>query len=91
MDAQKAVSLAVKALLESDAKRAVYYIEPKKVVSVCRRFKASKRATRDDFVLKIGKPNYLERLFVKDCVKAGEPFPVKKVQLQPWPVKRKVK
>jgi hypothetical protein len=91
MDAQKAVSIAIKALLSSDAKRAVYYVSPKEVVSVCRRFKASKRATRDDFVLKIGAPNYLERFFVKACVKAEEPFPVKKVQLQPWPVKRKVK
>jgi hypothetical protein len=81
-------SKAVAALLASDAKRAVYYISPKEVVSVCRRFKARKANRRNDFVMKFGAPNYLETAFVKQCLKAGEPFPVKKVQLQPWPVKR---
>jgi len=86
----EAANKAISALLNSTAKRAVYYISPKEVVSVCRRFKPTKRATYNDFVMKFGAPNYLERAFIKLCKKAGEPFPVKKVQLQPWPVKRKV-
>ena len=86
----EAANKAILVLLASDAKRAVYYISPKEVVSVCRRFKPTKRATHNDFVMKFGAPNYLERAFIKLCEKAGEPFPVKQVQLQPWPVKRKV-
>lgn len=42
-----------------------------------------------EFVLKIGKPNYLERDFVKMCKKAGEPLPVKKVQIKHYPKKKK--
>lgn len=38
--------------------------------------------------LTIGKPNYAEREFIKDCKKAGEPFPVERVQLMHVPVKR---
>lgn len=85
-----AANKAMFALLNSEAKRAVYYISPKEVVSVCRRHKISRRATRTEFVVKFGAPNYLERAFIKLCKKAGEPFPVAKVQLQPFPKKRKV-
>ena len=31
-----------------------------------------------------GKPNYTERAFIKDCLAAGEPFPVKKLQIKPF-------
>ena len=83
-----AISDTVEALLRTDAKRAVKYLDAKTVVSVCRRFKHKSRNTRSDFVLKIGAPNYLERKFIKACKAAGEPFPVRKIQLQPWPKKR---
>ncbi len=83
-----AVSQTVEALIRSGSYRAVKYLDPHTVVSVCRRGKHSKRDTRSDFILKIGVPNYLERKFVKLCKAAGEPFPVRKVQLQPWPVRR---
>lgn len=32
-----------------------------------------------EFILTIGRPNYLERRFIKHCKNAGEPFPVKNV------------
>jgi hypothetical protein len=74
--------------LTPDAKKATVYLAEKLVVSVCRRFKFSRRNTRDDFVLKIGAPNFEQRMFIKRCKKAGEPLPVRKVQLQFWPKKR---
>jgi len=40
-------------------------------------------------VLTIGRPNYAEREFIKLCKKAGEPFPVKKMQLKFYPKKKK--
>ena len=61
------------------------------VVRLTRRHKFSKRNSRNEYVLTIGKPNYLERAFIKSCKKAGEPFPVKKVQIKFNPVKRKKK
>lgn len=70
-------------------KTAVKYISEKLVVRLTRRTKYSKRNRRNEFVLTVGQPNYLERKFVKDCKKAGEPFPVKKVQIKFYPVKKK--
>lgn len=64
------------------ARSAVKYISEKEVVRATRRLKPDKRNTREEVVLTIGKPNYAERAFVKLCKKAGEPFPVKKVQLK---------
>ena len=68
---------------------AVKYISDKEVVKATRRFKPSKRNTREEVLLTIGRPNYAERKFIKLCKKAGEPFPVKKVQLKLYPDKRK--
>lgn len=61
---------------------AVKYISDKEVVKATRRFKPSKRNLREEILLTIGRPNYAERRFIKLCKKAGEPFPVKKVQLK---------
>jgi len=41
-------------------------------------------------VVTYGAPNYIEAKFVKVCKKAGEPFPVKKIQFRPFPKKRPV-
>ena len=88
MNTAQAPQKAVSALLGSDAKKATVFLSHNEVVSVCRRFKYSKRNRRNDYVLKIGAPNYLERIFLANCSAAGEPLPVRKVQLKAWPRKR---
>ena len=77
--------------LGSDPKRktATYYIEPKKVIRVTRRHKPNKRATRNEYVVTIGAPNYLATKFIKLAKKAKEPFPINRLQFDMWPVKRK--
>lgn len=87
MDADQALAKALRAI--GAEKKAVVYLSPKLVVSICRRFKLSSRSTRHDFVVKIGVPNYKEVRVIRQFKAAGEPFPVKKVQLMPWPKKRK--
>lgn len=77
------------AALAPEVKKATLYIGEKQVVSVCRRFKFSRRNTREDFVLKVGAPNFEQREFIKRCKRAGEPLPVRKVQLKFWPQKKK--
>jgi hypothetical protein len=72
-------------VLRLEAKRATKYISEKEVVSVQRKSykgKIDKSATSIDLIVKIGKPNYEERLFIKKLKKAGEPFPVKIIQLK---------
>jgi len=75
------------ALFETGARRATSFIAPDHVISVARRFRPDKRHTRVDVVLKVGKPNYRECEFIKACQRAGEPFPVKKIQLKFYPTK----
>lgn len=79
------VGHVVDTLLYENARRAVKYISDKYVVSAARPFYGKawdKRETRLNVVVKIGAPNYREREFIRRCKKAGEPFPVKKIQLQ---------
>lgn len=79
-----AVRSVVDVLTRTSAKRATVFISPRLIVRATRRHPKAM-----EFVLKIGKPNYLERDFVKMCKKAGEPLPVKKVQIKHYPKKKK--
>lgn len=83
---RNAITRAVICLLETEARRATIYLDDKTVVSACRRLKPRKSDRSVDLVLKLGKPNYREREFIASCKKAGEPFPVKKIQLKYFPV-----
>jgi hypothetical protein len=40
------------------------------------------RSKRETILVTVGSPNYAERQFIKSCKKAGESFPVKKIQLK---------
>lgn len=80
---------AVEAVLSfPNVRSAVVVQHPRLTVKLTRRFKYDGRNSRHDFVLTIGAPNYREREFIKQCQKAGEPFPVRKVQLKFYPVKK---
>lgn len=81
----------IDALVMNDVKSAVHYESSKLVVKATWRHKPKARNTREECVVTFGVPNYLERKFVKLLLKAGEPFPLKKVQLKAWPKKRKIK
>lgn len=86
-----AITKTVEMLLRTESKRATKYLSSDLVVSAQRKSygnKLDRRGHNIDIVLKIGKPNYAERDFIKQCKKAGEPFPVKKVQLKAFPSKK---
>lgn len=85
-----AVTKTVELLLRTEAKRTTKYLSPDLVISAQRKTwnnKINKRDTRIEVILKIGKPNYLEAEFIKKCKKAGEPFPIKKIQIKDFPPK----
>ncbi len=83
------VGQVVQTLISNEARRATKYISEKLVIKATRRFLRGKfHRDNIEIFLTIGRPNYLERDFVKKCRKAGEPFPVKKIQLK-FPSKKK--
>lgn len=77
------------ALIHGDCKTATKYMGSKLVVRATWRHKPSQRNTCEEMVVTYGAPNYLEVKFIQDCFAAGEPLPVKKVQLKPWPKPKK--
>ena len=86
-----ALTQAIEALLRTDSKQAVKYVSPVLVVKATRvTYRANGRKPRKnerstELVLTFGRPGYREREFIKACAKAGEPFPVKRVQLRAYP------
>lgn len=86
----KYVERIVLELLDERAWKATKYISHKQIVRATQRLgRHGRLGTRDraDIVLTIARPNYAERKFIKNLMKAGEPFPVKKVQLK-YPPKK---
>ncbi len=76
------VGRVVNALIDQDAKKVTAFLGPLLTVKASRRGKLDRRARTLDLVVTIGTPNYAERRFIRDCQRAGEPFPVKRLQIK---------
>jgi hypothetical protein len=81
MEQMNAVVEVTNALMITGAKKATKYLSPKDVVKATRFGKPTRGKTMTFFVT-IGRPNYAERAFIKTAKRAGERFPVKRVQLK---------
>lgn len=85
MTVATATAKAVTALINRGARTATVYLSDARTVRATRRLYGGKAASKVDrtidIVLTIGKPNYKAREFIKSAKRAGEPFPVRKVQL----------
>lgn len=63
--------------------KATKYISPTSIVRAVRKLYGKKLLKGNtEITLTVGKPNYAEREFIKDCKEAGERFPVKKIQIK---------
>ncbi len=96
ISASQAASVArsvMDALLSEGAIRATKYLSERETV-VAQRItyggRIDKRERRTTIVVTFGEPNFKARDFIKKCKRAGEPFPVKKIQFK-FPPKRRVK
>jgi hypothetical protein len=69
-------------------KQATVYVSENHIVRATALHPMDARSRSNSLVVTIGKPNFREREFIKTCQKAGEPLPVRKVQLKFWPKKR---
>ena len=84
-----------KAILAVNVIKATKYISPKLIIRLTKKRAGKKMPHFNENIsctLTIGRPNFLEKEFIKLCKEAGEPFPVKKVQLKLYnPKKVKLK
>ena len=85
------INAVVDTLLIANAHRAVKYISEKEIIRATRRLVRGKvpNSKSIEVILTIGRPNYSERKFIKECKRVKEPFPVRKIQLK-YPPKRRV-
>ena len=75
----------VDTLLRQGAIKALKIFDDHTIVRATRKTyngKIDKRSRTTEILFTIGSPNYLERKFIKDCKKAKEPFPIKKIQIK---------
>jgi hypothetical protein len=83
---EKAIVSVVEALNDRKCYFAAKFLSEKMVVRGTRpRLQGGKLPAKGSNLhisLVIGRPNFAQRLFIKACKKAGEPFPVKRVQLK---------
>ena len=84
-----AAEAVMSSLIVTRMRKATKFIGPNLVIKLTRQRRPNKRSHSESFILTVGKPNFEERKFLKSCKKAGEPVPVKKVQLRDFPKKRK--
>lgn len=77
------VGETIKTLIATRAIKATKYVTTKLIVRAVRTAYGKKIKTGNiEITLTIGKPNYIEREFIKSCQKSSEPFPIKKIQLK---------
>jgi len=74
----------VEIMLRANAKRATKFFSETQIVRATRKLFNGKiyRRGNIEIHITIGRPNYQEREFIKKCKKAGEVFPVKKIQVK---------
>lgn len=81
----RATAAAVNALLHARSHTATVYLSDRLTIRATRvlfkRRVPTGRLSRYDVVLTIGRPNVRARAFIAKAKRAGEPFPVRKVQL----------
>lgn len=84
----KAFNDAIEGLLRSQARSATVYLDTKTRVTATHVHRPDRRSRSTTISVTFGGLNWAGREFVKACKKAGEPFPVRRVQLRHWPKKR---
>ena len=69
-------------VIDSAIKKTTKYFAPKRVMKLTRIGKYDGRSRTQKFMLTTGAPNHAERKFIKDCIEAGEPFPIHNIQVK---------
>jgi hypothetical protein len=71
-------------------RRVTCFADPKLTFKLTRQRRERRNARTNTYLLTVGAPNFVERGLIATMVKAGEPFPVKKLKLQEYPAKKPI-
>jgi hypothetical protein len=79
---------AVGDVLCGSARRATAYISPTLTIKATAQRRQDGRDKSATALVTIGKPNFVERRFIRVCQKAGMAFPLRQIQWKDWPKKK---
>lgn len=71
-----------------NCRRATAYMSAKLTIKATAQRRQDKRAKSSTILVTIGRPNFIERRFIKVCQKAGMAFPLRQIQWKFWPKKK---
>jgi hypothetical protein len=83
----KEIAQVTAALMVSEAKSAVKYLDAKTIVRATWHNKPKVNSKRETMIVTIGQPNYRERKFINKCALECVKLPTKPV-LKDWPKKK---
>lgn len=72
---------------QPNVRKAIAYISPTFVVKATAQRRQDKRSKSMTLLVTVGKPNFVERRFIRVCQKAGMCFPLRQIQWKHWPKK----
>ena len=75
-------------LTGTNIRRATAYISPTLTIKATAQRKQDGRDKQATCLVTVGRPNFVERRFIKVCQKAGMCFPINQIQWKLWPKKR---
>jgi hypothetical protein len=84
---ERRIGECVSAVLGMNLRKATAYISPSLTIKASAQRRYRKNEPSCTLLVTIGKPNFLERRFIKVCQKAGMAFPLKQIQWKHWPKK----
>lgn len=75
-------------LFTKNLRKATAYLSETYVIKATHQFRPMKHDRGNTLLVTCGKPNFLERRYIRLCKKAGVAFPLKQIHLE-WYEKRK--
>lgn len=75
-------------LVMRNCRRATAFITPKLTIKATAQRRQDGRDKSATCLVTVGRPNFLERRFIKVCQKAGMAFPLNQIQWKFWPKKK---
>ena len=72
-----------------NCRRATAYMSESLTIKATNQRQLDKRDQSATVLVTIGRPNFVERRFIRLCKKAGMAFPLNQIQWKFWPAKKK--
>jgi len=89
IDTKWIATVSATLIANKDTKSAIKYLSDKLVVKATWQNKPKANNRGETMIVTFGRPNYREVAFIKNLKKAGKQFPIKEIQLKPYPIKKK--